>query len=121
MRRFRHQTRFLIVLITAVILSIVVMYISVTNGTFDISALDVLKTLLRIHTSGDYDLVVFDFRLPRIVIGALVGFALGVAGAVLQGMTRNQLADPGILGIHAAAGMSIVLYMFFVQGTVKKC
>ncbi|MEK8128877.1 iron ABC transporter permease [Paenibacillus filicis] len=119
MSRFQHQTRFWIVLMTAVILSIAVMYISVTNGTFDISALDVLKTLFRIHTGGDYDLVVFDFRLPRIVIGALVGLALGIAGAVLQGMTRNQLADPGILGIHAAAGMSIVLYMFVVQGTLK--
>ncbi|WP_442954767.1 FecCD family ABC transporter permease [Paenibacillus sp. SYP-B4298] len=99
--------------------AIAVMYMSVTNGTFDLSALDVLRTLLRLQSVSDYDLVVFEFRLPRIVIGALVGAALAVAGAALQGITRNPLADPGILGIHSAAGLAIVLYMFFVQGSIK--
>lgn len=100
--------------------AIAVMYMSVTNGTFDLSALDVLRTLLRLQSVSDYDLVVFEFRLPRIVIGALVGAALAVAGAALQGITRNPLADPGILGIHSAAGLAIVLYMFFVQGSIKE-
>nr|WP_082063267.1 iron ABC transporter permease [Paenibacillus sp. IHBB 10380] len=95
------------------------MYVNITNGTFDISVMDVLRTIFRVQTVRDYDLVIFDFRLPRIVIGALVGFALGIAGAVLQGITRNELADPGILGIHSAAGMAIVLYMFFIQDMVK--
>lgn len=111
--------RFLFVLLLTLLFSIVVMYVSLTNGTFDITAIDVLRTLFRFQTVSDYDLVIFEFRLPRIVIGALVGFALGVAGAVLQGITRNHLADPGILGIHSAAGMAIVLYMFFIQGTIK--
>lgn len=96
-----------------------VLYAGITNGTFDLSALDVLRTLLRLQSVGDYDLVVFEFRLPRIIIGALVGAALAVAGAALQGITRNPLADPGILGIHSAAGLAIVLYMFFVQGSIK--
>lgn len=100
-------------------LTLCFMYISLTNGTFDLSAKDVLCTLLRINPAADHDLVIFDFRLPRIVLGALVGFGLGIAGAVLQGITRNSLADPGILGIHAAAGAFVVLYMFFAAGTMK--
>ncbi|AJS57233.1 FecCD family ABC transporter permease [Paenibacillus sp. IHBB 10380] len=119
MSKFGQQARFLLVLILTLALSIVVMYVNITNGTFDISVMDVLRTIFRVQTVRDYDLVIFDFRLPRIVIGALVGFALGIAGAVLQGITRNELADPGILGIHSAAGMAIVLYMFFIQDMVK--
>jgi iron complex transport system permease protein len=95
------------------------MYISLTNGTFDISAMDVIRTLLRIHPNADHDLVIFEFRLPRILLGVLVGFGLGIAGAVLQGITRNSLADPGILGIHAAAGAFVVVFMFFTGGNLK--
>ncbi|WP_438445516.1 FecCD family ABC transporter permease [Gorillibacterium sp. sgz5001074] len=92
-------------------------YISLTNGAFDISVGDVIRTLLRIHPVPDHDLVIFDFRLPRIVTGALVGFGLGTAGAVIQGVTRNELADPGVLGINAGAGAAVVAFMFFFGGT----
>ncbi|WP_375295566.1 MULTISPECIES: FecCD family ABC transporter permease [Paenibacillus] len=95
------------------------MYVSVTNGTFDITAADVIRTLLRIDPVPEHDLVILEFRLPRIVIAALVGIGLGVAGAVIQGITRNGLADPGILGINAGAGTAIVLFMFFLQGQLK--
>ncbi|MTE25286.1 iron chelate uptake ABC transporter family permease subunit, partial [Microbacterium sp. ZXX196] len=75
---------------------------------FDMSVMDVVRTLLRLGSSPEQDLVIFEFRLPRIVIAALVGYGLGVAGAVIQGITRNGLADPGILGINAGAGASVV-------------
>lgn len=107
----------LFLMITA--LAVIAMYISLTNGTFDISAGDVVRTLLRINPTADHDLVIFEFRLPRILLGALVGFGLGIAGAVLQGITRNSLADPGILGIHAAAGAFVVVFMFFTGGSIK--
>jgi len=93
-------------------------YVSLTNGIFDITVQDVLRTFFRIHPNEDVDLVIFDFRLPRIVIAGLVGMGLGVAGAVIQGVTRNGLADPGILGINAGAGAAIVIFMFFFQDTV---
>lgn len=94
-------------------------YIGLTNGVFDMTVTDVLKTLLRIRPNPEHDLVIFDFRLPRIVIGALVGLGLGTAGAVIQGVTRNGLAEPGILGINAGAGTAIVLFMFFYQGQIR--
>ncbi|ABS22645.1 iron ABC transporter permease [Bacillus cytotoxicus] len=94
-------------------------YISVTNGTFDISIIDVFRTIFRINPVPEHDLVIFDFRLPRIIIAAFVGLGLGIAGAVVQGITRNGLADPGILGVNAGAGTAIVIFMFFFQGQIK--
>jgi iron complex transport system permease protein len=113
------NARYRTVLAAACLLALGAMYVSLTSGAFDLSAKDIVRSLFRIDASADRDLVVFDFRLPRIVIGALVGAGLGVAGAALQGLTRNPLADPGILGIHAAAGTAVVLFMFFFQGTIK--
>ncbi|MDL4842367.1 FecCD family ABC transporter permease [Aquibacillus rhizosphaerae] len=119
MSQHKKWIRFVLAFVIITLISVVVMYISVTNGTYDISPLEVYETIFGFDQNDAFDLVIFEFRLPRIIIGALVGFALGIAGAVLQGVTRNQLADPGILGIHAAAGMSIVLFMFFIQGTIS--
>ncbi|WP_213583064.1 iron ABC transporter permease [Paenibacillus sp. J2TS4] len=94
-------------------------YLSLTNGAFDIKLMDVVRTLLRLDSQPDQDLVILEFRLPRIVIAALVGMGLGIAGAVIQGITRNGLADPGILGINAGAGAAIVIFLFFFQGKIK--
>jgi len=91
-------------------------WLSLTSGAFDLSVADTVKTLLRIDRTPEHHLVVFEFRLPRIVLGMLIGFSLGIAGSVIQGITRNGLADPGILGINAGAGLAIVLFMFLLQG-----
>ncbi|MEK8132537.1 iron ABC transporter permease [Paenibacillus filicis] len=107
--------------VSAVIAGVVFVgiYLSLTNGMFDLSVADIVRTLLRLDKVREHDLVVLQFRLPRIVLAVLVGFALGMAGAVIQGVTRNGLADPGILGINAGAGMAVVLFMLVVQGTIK--
>jgi iron complex transport system permease protein len=54
-------------------------------------------------------LVIRELRLPRTILGVLVGAALGMAGAVMQGVTRNPLADPGILGVNAGASLLVVI------------
>ncbi|ABV92318.1 hemin transport system permease protein hmuU [Dinoroseobacter shibae DFL 12 = DSM 16493] len=53
--------------------------------------------------------ILFDIRLPRLALGLLVGAALAVAGAVMQGLFRNPLADPGIVGVSAGAGLGAIL------------
>ena len=53
--------------------------------------------------------IVFELRLPRTILGIAVGAALGLAGAVLQGYTRNPLADPGVLGVSSLAALGAVL------------
>lgn len=54
-------------------------------------------------------LIVWTLRMPRTILGVLVGAAFGVAGALIQAMTRNPLADPGILGVNAGAGFAVTL------------
>ena len=56
--------------------------------------------------------VIRELRLPRTLLGLLVGAALGLSGAVLQGVTRNPLADPSLLGIHAGAALAVVIGIF---------
>lgn len=113
------RIRFTAVLLTGLGLLLAAVYVSLTNGVFDLTLKDVAETLFRIHPTREHDLVVFSFRLPRIVIAVLVGLGLGIAGAVIQGITRNGLADPGLLGINSGAGVAIVLFMFFFQGQVQ--
>ncbi|WP_245928694.1 FecCD family ABC transporter permease [Murinocardiopsis flavida] len=62
---------------------------------------------------GGYDQsVIFELRLPRTILGVFVGMALGLAGALMQALTRNPLADPGVLGINAGAAAAVVVAIF---------
>lgn len=58
-------------------------------------------------------LIVTDLRLPRSVLALLVGASLGLSGAVLQGLTRNPLAEPGLLGVSTGAALGAVLAIYF--------
>lgn len=68
----------------------------------------VVFEVLRDYRPGDVEHQVIANRVPRLVAGVLVGAALGVAGAVMQAVTRNPLADPGLLGVNAGAALAIV-------------
>jgi len=113
--RKKTSSVFFLTMLMLVLMILVASYLHITNGVFDMSVMDVIKTLLRIESNSKFDLVIFEFRLPRIVIAGLVGIGLGMAGVVLQGITRNGLADPGILGINAGAVAAVVLFMYFFQ------
>ncbi|TCL70692.1 bacillibactin ABC transporter integral membrane protein [Hydrogenispora ethanolica] len=115
MPREEAWKRYRTVLWTGLGLVLLVTYFSLTHGVMEMTARDVLKTLLRIDPVRRYDLLILEFRLPRIVTAGLVGAALGVAGAAIQGIIRNGLADPGILGINSGAGVGIVTYIVFFQ------
>src|SRR5215207_6953502 len=66
---------------------------------------------------GDGNHAVVHARIPRTVLGLLAGAALGLAGAAMQGVTRNPLADPGILGVNAGAALAVVagIYVFGIS------
>jgi iron complex transport system permease protein len=92
------------------------------SGASDASALTVVHHWLT--GSGTDDalglrdrIVIQDIRLPRILMGALVGASLAVSGAVMQGLFRNPLADPGLIGVSAGAGLGAVAVMV-LGGTV---
>jgi len=65
-------------------------------------------------TRTENDIVIQSLRIPRTILGALVGMALGLAGALVQGFTRNPLGDPGLLGVNAGAAFFVVvgIYLF---------
>lgn len=58
-------------------------------------------------------LVLAELRLPRAILGAAVGFSLGITGAALQGLMRNPLADPGVVGVSGAAALGAVIAFYF--------
>ncbi|NEW09236.1 iron ABC transporter permease [Paenibacillus sp. SYP-B3998] len=94
------------------LLIVAVFMISMNSGYIRLSPIEVFKTLFGGGTPKQ-SLILFEFRLPRIVISVLVGAGLAVSGCILQGITRNSLADPGILGINAGAGLMVVLFIAF--------
>ena len=84
---------------------------SLAVGARSIAAADVWSALVDPSGSDD-DVVVRALRLPRTLLGVAVGVALGVAGALIQGHTRNPLADPGLLGVSSGAAFAVCLAVY---------
>ncbi|MFE4712478.1 FecCD family ABC transporter permease [Paenibacillus sp. NPDC056722] len=110
----QRNRRALIVSSILILLAVTVIMISLNTGTVSLTPLTVWKTLLGYGTS-DEQMILFDYRMPRIIITMLAGIGLGVAGAVFQGTTRNTLADPGILGINTGAALGLIIFVSFFR------
>ncbi|KAA1379876.1 FecCD family ABC transporter permease [Aeromicrobium fastidiosum] len=82
--------------------------LSMMVGSGDIPVSQVWQSLTH-GGSSTSDLLVVDFRLPRTLLALLVGAGLGAAGAIMQALTRNPLADPGILGVNAGAFVAVAV------------
>lgn len=100
-----------------IILILFTILISLQLGSFSIKPLEVVQTFLGQGTRKQ-EIVLFSMRLPRIVMAILVGTALAVSGAILQSITKNDLADPGIMGISSGAALAVVMYIYFMNGNV---
>lgn len=87
--------------------------VSITLGAADIDPATVWRAITAFDGSTNH-LIIATVRLPRALIALMVGAALAVAGALMQGLMRNALADPGILGISAGAALAVVLTTFLV-------
>lgn len=99
--------------------TLVTLVLSISYGEYDISPLDVVRTILNVNQDhpdyANFALVVHTFRLPRIVLAFLVGAALATSGAIMQGVTRNPLADPYLLGVSAGAGLAAVAVIVWLS------
>lgn len=104
------------VLLGVTLVTLALMVINIGVGEYPIAPLDVIKTVLHLPTdNADFHFVVNVLRLPRMLVAALVGLALGIAGAIMQSITRNPLAEPGILGISAGASLAAVTFIVMVK------
>ncbi|GAF20840.1 MULTISPECIES: FecCD family ABC transporter permease [Shouchella] len=104
-------------IVTLILLILLTFIVSLQTGAIQIQPVDVLRTLVGLGSERDA-LILFEFRLPRMVIALLVGAALAVSGAILQSISQNELADPGILGINTGAGLAVVIFIYFFQGSL---
>jgi len=104
-----RSTRALAVLVLCTVLLVVMMIASLTVGASGTSLLQALVKWVSGEQIGLREKVIlFDIRAPRTLLGALVGAALAVSGAVMQGLFRNPLADPGLVGVSAGAGLGAI-------------
>lgn len=96
-----------------IIILLAIITVSMTVGDFKMSPLQFLKTLFGMGNETD-TMVLYEFRMPRLLVTILCGAALSLSGALLQSITKNPLADPGIIGINAGSGFFIALLMIFM-------
>ncbi|MCH4811013.1 FecCD family ABC transporter permease [Vreelandella neptunia] len=92
--------------------------LSLSLGSFPTSFRQVLHALLAPQNS-DIAFIIWELRLPRIVLAILVGSALAIAGAVLQSIVRNPLASPDVIGITSGASLAAVLFLSLFSATVS--
>ncbi|MEP9389142.1 iron ABC transporter permease [Mesorhizobium sp. KR9-304] len=105
------RARFAILLLA--ILLVATVLFSLASGASNASALALVRGWLLATSSADPisirdGIIVYDIRLPRVIMGVLIGAALAVSGAVLQGLFRNPLADPGLVGVSAGSSLGAV-------------
>ncbi len=113
---FRIDRRVPAVLVVGLGLMLAAMVINIGVGEYPIAPLDVVRTVVGLPTGeADHAFIVNVLRLPRMLVAGGVGLALGLAGAIMQGLTRNPLADPGLLGISAGAGLAAVTLIVAVK------
>ena len=103
----------LLILLNAGLLILAFVF-SITKGAADIPIKTVWNAVFHFESGETHHLIVRDLRLPRVSASALVGAALAVAGAVMQGITRNPLADSGLMGLNAGAGFALSLCFAFL-------
>lgn len=107
-RTRRSRLLGIVVLLTLVALAVLA---SIVFGAKSLSIGQVWSALVA-PTGDQSDIIVRSLRVPRTILGILVGGALGIAGALMQGHTRNPLAEPGILGVNAGAAFAVVLAIY---------
>ena len=99
--------RYLVPLLAAAFL-LAAMLLCIGIGPVYLTPAEVWRALLSGETVSTADVIVRQIRLPRVLVGAMVGANLAMSGAILQGITRNRLADPHIVGISSGAGLVAV-------------
>lgn len=109
-RLFRSRAKTPVVMGLAALAFVAAFMVALMVGSYAMSPADIVNTLLG---NGDklQNFAIFQTRLPRTVLAAVVGCALAFSGGILQGVTRNPLAEPGLIGVNAGAALFVVLWI----------
>ncbi|MGY0692812.1 FecCD family ABC transporter permease [Virgibacillus sp. FSP13] len=104
------------IIIIALIVLIISIGLSVSYGAVDINLSTVWQAVFHFNTNITEHQVIQELRLPRAISAALVGAFLAVSGAIMQGLTRNPLASPSIMGVTDGAAFTLVVMLAFFPG-----
>ena len=115
MRRFSARS----LITTLAILLPVAMLVSLVTGTVNLAIIDVFHALFGKETHQQIGTILFDIRLPRIVMAIFVGAVLASTGAVMQGLFRNPLADPSLIGVSSGASVGASLMIVTAGGFIQ--
>ncbi len=116
----RHFSAGRLIGVLAMLLPVVAL-LSLTVGTVSISWVEALRAVVGSSSTTQIDTILFDIRLPRILLAIFVGAVLATTGAVMQGLFRNPLADPSLIGVSSGASVGASLMIVtaggFIQGS----
>lgn len=101
-----------IIVLIFLILTVLTVIIGMGVGSASLSFSRLIQTLIGQGTAKE-ELILFSIRLPQILMALLAGIALAVSGSILQSITKNNLADPGIIGINSGAGVAVAIFFLF--------
>ena len=116
-KKYIYYRNISIIIVTSVLM-IICFLISLNTGYSKLSVREIFYIMLG-KGSQNQKLILFQYRLPRIIISALIGAGLSLSGCIIQGISGNPLSDPGLLGINSGAGLMVILYALLsgVSGT----
>lgn len=95
-----------------ILLLLAALVVSMNTGYTKLLPSDTFRILFGGGTDAE-NLILYQFRLPRVILAAMAGAGLALSGCIIQDVTKNPLADPGLLGINAGAGLAVLLYVLF--------
>jgi iron complex transport system permease protein len=116
MKTDQRSLSFLYKLIVGIVIFVCMFFASMVLGAADITVKSVWQALFT-HHKNEMISIIRDIRLPREIAAILVGAGLAVSGAIMQGMTKNPLADPGLFGLTAGANAALAITLAFIPST----
>jgi iron complex transport system permease protein len=116
----KEQTGKTVTAMAIIVLGLISLFLlillSISKGAVKIPLATVKEAFIQFDVTNTHHLLIIDLRLPRAIASALTGAAFAVAGAIMQGTTRNPLADSGLLGLNAGAGFALAICFAFFPG-----
>ncbi|WP_155590282.1 FecCD family ABC transporter permease [Lysinibacillus cavernae] len=107
-----HTARSRMIIITTFVVTILAAIIAIGLGSVHISIPDILSTLINGRDKeGVYTTIIWDIRLPRVLLALIIGASIAISGALLQAVMGNPLADPGLTGVTSGAAAFVLLIL----------